>query len=61
MAVPPNSPSQSGGVLANYLYELSVAARQADHAVFCHATATDEEEIQVIQEIFSMNTPSTAL
>jgi DNA-binding LacI/PurR family transcriptional regulator len=53
---PPNSPSQSGGVLASYLYELSVAARQADHAVFCHAAATDEEEIQVIQEIFSMNT-----
>jgi DNA-binding LacI/PurR family transcriptional regulator len=53
---PPNSRSQSGGVLANYLYELSVAARQADHAVFCHAAATDEEEIQVIQEIFSMNT-----
>lgn len=53
---PAESPSQSGGVLASYLYELSVAARQADHAVFCHAAATDEEEIQVIQEIFSMNT-----
>jgi DNA-binding LacI/PurR family transcriptional regulator len=48
--------SHSGGVLASYLYELSLAARRADHAVFCHAAATDEEEIQVIQEIFSMNT-----
>jgi DNA-binding LacI/PurR family transcriptional regulator len=53
---PTDHRSQSGGVLASYLYELSMAARQADHAVFCHAAATDEEEIQVIQEIFSMNT-----
>jgi DNA-binding LacI/PurR family transcriptional regulator len=53
---PTDHRSQSGGVLASYLYELSLAARQADHDVFCHAAATDEEEIQVIQEIFSMNT-----
>jgi len=53
---PTDHRSQSGGVLASYLYELSLAARHADHAVFCHAAATDEEEIQVIQEIFSMNT-----
>ena len=53
---PTDHRSQSGGVLASYLYELSLAARQADHAVFCHAAATDEEEIQLIQEIFSMNT-----
>jgi DNA-binding LacI/PurR family transcriptional regulator len=53
---PTDHRSRSGGILATYLYELSLAARQADHAVFCHAADTDEEEIQVIQEIFSMNT-----
>jgi DNA-binding LacI/PurR family transcriptional regulator len=53
---PTDHRSRLGGVLASYLYELSLAARQADHAVFCHAAHTDEEEIQVIQEIFSMNT-----
>jgi DNA-binding LacI/PurR family transcriptional regulator len=53
---PTDHRSHSGGVLASYLYELSSAARQADHAVFCHAADTDEEEIQVIQDIFSMNT-----
>jgi DNA-binding LacI/PurR family transcriptional regulator len=47
---------QSGGISASYLYELSVAAHQADHAVFCHAAATDEEEIEVIQEVFSTKT-----
>ncbi|MBC9822387.1 LacI family DNA-binding transcriptional regulator [Terrabacter sp. MAHUQ-38] len=54
--LPTDRESQSGGILASYLYELSLAARQADHAVFCHAAATDEEEIRVIQEIFSTNT-----
>jgi DNA-binding LacI/PurR family transcriptional regulator len=53
---PTDHRSQSGGVLASYLYEFSLAARQADHDVFCHAAATDEEEIRVIQEIFSMST-----
>ena len=53
---PTDHRSHSGGVLASYLYELSLAARQADHAVYCHAAATDEEEIQVILELFSMNT-----
>ncbi|MEV7866417.1 LacI family DNA-binding transcriptional regulator [Streptomyces sp. NPDC088124] len=52
----PTTEGQSGGVWASYLYELSVAAHRADHAVFCHPAATDEEEIQVIQEIFSANT-----
>jgi DNA-binding LacI/PurR family transcriptional regulator len=53
---PTDHRSHSGGVLASYLYELSSAAREADHAVFCHAAETDGEEIRVIQEIFSMNT-----
>jgi DNA-binding LacI/PurR family transcriptional regulator len=53
---PTDHRSHSGGVLASYLYELSSAARQADHAVFCHAAETDEEEIRVTQEIFGMNT-----
>jgi DNA-binding LacI/PurR family transcriptional regulator len=53
---PTDHRSQSGGVLASYLYEFSLAARQADHDVFCHAAATDDEEIRVTQEIISMNT-----
>lgn len=40
----------SGGVLDGFLYELSVAARAADHDLLCHGAATDEEEIEVIEE-----------
>lgn len=39
----PTTQGQSGGVWASFLYELSVAAHRADHAVYCHPAATDEE------------------
>jgi len=41
----------SGGVLDRFLYALSVAARQAEYGLLCHAAESDQEEIGVFESL----------
>jgi DNA-binding LacI/PurR family transcriptional regulator len=41
----------SGGVLDRFLYALSDEARSAGHGLVCHAAATDEEELDIIDSL----------